>query len=365
MPEVIESEPPGGKWVGHTIGVNEIAIPDLVLFTCTRLLGFRSSRPREKMRWQISGRFGSTVAVLVLEKFGLRLYVPSGTPEEDVNNVRKLIQKAAKVALPHLRALAEVAISAGHVTIENRLGRFDGSYRYFRRAAERAYEQKQEPPVILKSDESGTPTAWTFSPFANVTEGGYLAGAMLEAYFSKLEHLLVLVLPFVDFAPDNGALTRFVGDTWDSKFKTVFDINADRGAHTAYRTLRQLMDELRNPQAHGGFEKRGASFFFHADGATCALPAKLSAYSATPEMLVSNIPPATFKSICERIDEVDQLLAQSRIRFGLMFAESGLDPVFSPEARNLYRQAMQSEDGFPDFLDWQGRMQDDYANMDD
>src|SRR5262249_2413038 len=153
----------------------------------------------------------------------------------------------------------------GNVTIENQYHRFDGAYRFFREKARGAYDTPTPLPHVTQRDGRGRPVAWSCEPWRSEIEGGYLAGAMVGAYFSRLEHLLVLVLPLLGFDPSGGALVRFVAATWDQKWRQVFDLASDRRAKSTYDRLRRIKETVRNPLSHGGFAKKGTSFFFHVE----------------------------------------------------------------------------------------------------
>jgi hypothetical protein len=182
-----------------------------------------------------------------MEKFGLRLYLPEGTPSELRLALLHCIQKACKLAETCLRDVAEVQIQNGNVTIQNQYHQFINAYRFFRDKASQAYEAPPPEPVVMRRDEKGVPTWTTYSPFTSQIEGGYLAGAMLDAYFSWLEHVLVLVLPFIDFVPGDGHLLRFVGATWDEKWRTIFDLSTDNEAKEAYDLLKRIKEAVREP----------------------------------------------------------------------------------------------------------------------
>jgi len=70
--------------------------------------------------------------------------------------------------------------------------------------------------------------------------------ACVNAFFSLLEHRLVLVLPFIDFDPADGALTAFIGARWGDKFRRVFDVASDSTAHAIYDRLHRIAEAYRN-----------------------------------------------------------------------------------------------------------------------
>jgi hypothetical protein len=339
----------------HHLCYNEFPVPELILFALTRLRDFISFGPEEKLRWGVNASFRDTEFSLSLEKFGLQLYVPEGTPSDTRLALVRCLQVAANLAEACLRDLAQDQAERGNVTIENRYHQFEGAYRFFRDRASQAYDAPPPEPVVTHRDDNGRPTGWHNEPWKPQIEGGYLAGAMMEAYFSRLEHALVLVLPFTDFEPGGGVLLRFVGATWDAKWRTIFDINADPGAKRTYDQLGRIKETVRNPISHGGFGKKGTSFFFHVDGIG-ALPALLTRHGRPLEFLVTRVPHNTYQELCQQLDACDAFLQESKIRAGLRYAQSGLDVAFSVDFRHLCRTASQSDETLEEFIEYRAHV---------
>jgi len=202
-----------------------------------------------------------------------------------------------------------------------------------------------------------------YQPFRPQIEGGYFAAAMLDAYFNRLEHVLVIVLPFADFDPGDGRLLAFVEATWDEKYRTVFSLAADPSAKLAYDRLRRLKDTLRNPISHGGFAKRGASFHFHVDSIG-ALPALLSRHGRHRGLSVTFVAQPAYEEVCACLDQADAYFDASPIRSGLLYARSGLDVAFSRDFRAACRVASQSEEALNEFIEYQSYLYERHANMD-
>lgn len=353
-----------GQWVRQDLNSEAFPVPDLVLFGLTQLLGFDPTSPGDKVRWQVDADFKGVPFSVSLRKFGFQLSFPSAAPIDHGSALVAGLRRAAKLAAEPLASLASQQIEDGNVTLANQFYSFDSAYKYFRGAARRSYGRRPTKKSV-GNDSSFAGLIASLLPAKKAVTGSYLAGAMLEAYFSRLEHLLVLVLPFTDFDPASGRLKSFVGDTWDLKFKSVFSLASDSRAEKAYQRLRGLMDELRNPRSHGGFLKNGASFFFHSPGTTMALPATLRSYDLTSYIETSHIPPADFNRVCGELDAVDAFLKTSKIAFGLRFVEAGLDPVFSPQMRAVYTSSMSSDESFSLFLEAENQRQTDFMNFDD
>jgi len=350
-------------WDRQPLSHEDFPVPELILFALTRLRNLKPFGPEEKLRWGVTACFRNMEFSVSLEKFGLRLYVPKGTSSETRKALIKCLQTASKLAESYLRDIAQQQIEIANVTIENRYHHFESAYRFFRDKAREAYDRPSPEPVVLQRDEDGIPTGWTHAPWTPQIEGGYLAGAMLDAYFSWLEHVLVLVLPFTDFNPSNGQLLRFVGATWDEKWRTVFDLSADNEAKETYDLLKHIKESVRNPISHGGFGKKGTSFFFHVEHIG-ALPALLTKHGRSLEFMITRVPNKTYKDLCQQLDLCDVFLQNSKVWAGLRYAEAGLDIVFSNDFRELYHKARATHDALEEFIRWQSYMMDTHTNMD-
>lgn len=355
--------PAGCEWVGHKLSAGEFPVPELVLFGLRDLRGLKSWGPMEKVRWIVDGTVGDVPFSVALQKFGLRLHTPADTQKRSLDSILRALHTAADIAELYLRTVAAHQIESANVTIENKFLRFDDAYRFFRERALEAYESPPPEPVVISMGPDGTPNGWSSQPFKPQREGGYLAGAMLDAYFSRLEHLLVLMLAFADFDPTTDSLVRFVGLRWSDKWKRLFDVAANESAKAAYDRLHRVKEGFRNPLAHGGFGKKGTSFFFHADGIG-ALPALLADHDVSFDLQITQVPQESYEQVCADFDSVDEFLGSSSLWAGYRFASSGLDVSFAASSLREYAQAALSEESLDEFIDHEGYLHDMHANMD-
>jgi len=346
----------------HHLSITEFPVPELILFGLQNLLDLQSWGPVEKLRWGVTATFRGVPFSVSLEKFGLRLYVPKGLSSEVCNEIIRRLATAAKLSESWLHNIAGMQINEGNVTIENQHHHFDGAYRFFRDKANVAYETPPPDTKVILNKE-GHPTGWSSQPWQPQIEGGYLAGAMVNAYFSRLEHLLVLVLPFLDFDPIAGTLVRFVGMTWDEKWKQIFDVAKDNKAKLIYDRLKEIKETVRNPLSHGGFAKKGMSFFFHVEKIG-ALPALLTKHGRSFECLITRVPQGTYQELCAQLDATDAFLKGSAAGTAIQFAEAGLDVALSADFRQACKAAAESPEAIQDFIEHQGYLHDLHANMD-
>ena len=132
-------------------------------------------------------------------------------------------------------------------------------YAYFREQASRNFAPpKPNPDGKIESIGTALATVWR-----KRNHGNYNASAMIDAYFSRLEHLLIIILPFMNYDGTKHNLVNLMGAVWSDKFKAVFDLSKDATARRVYESLIDLRERHRNPISHGNFKKDGKSLFFH------------------------------------------------------------------------------------------------------
>jgi hypothetical protein len=338
------------EWDGVRLSPDEFPAPHLVLFTLRDLLGLKAMGRREKVAWSLVASFKGVPFEVSLRKFGFQYIVPEDTPEDIRQQLVASLKKAAELAASCLKTFAEEQMVLANVTIENQYRVFDGAYRFFREQAKNGYENAPSGPLDALLD----PT---------LSQAGYCAGAMLNAYFSLLEHLLVLVLPFTGFEPGDGALRRFASETWDIKFAKLFDLENDTTARRIREILGGIKKRFRNPISHGGFDKEGTLFHFHVPGLS-SLPALLTKYEVSIERYVTPIPRAVFETLCGQLDECDRLLEESVIGPGVRYARVCLPVSFSKGFRDRCRAAAQSPEVLEALIEQQIEVMDRHVNMD-
>jgi hypothetical protein len=328
------------------------ALPYLVLLA----VGCTDLGRAEKLAWAIPFAFEGAHCVLAHEKFGMRLYVDKAlaadeaTAKDVVDRILRRLDKAQRLLETEvLRPLAMAELQDGRVIIRNQYFSLLETYQYFREGAALAYDGKgraKHPSRI----------------FAEEAEGFHNTIAMVGAYFSLLEHILVLVSPFVHRLSLGQDLLRFIGDKWSLKFKTVFDLNAEKSAKRFYDELGRVSEDYRNTFAHGGFDKSRAAIGFRIPGAGW-LPAVLSDVRDSPHFNFVPASMADYRAICQLFDDLDAWLETGSAQDGVVWAKAGLDVRFDADFQADLEQAIQ-EDRFIDLVDRAAYFADMHANMD-
>ena len=85
---------------------------------------------------------------------------------------------------------------------------------------------------------------------------------MLSAYFSRLEHVLVLLLAFGDYDPQSDDLARFIGMIWSDKFKRLLKVDSDLNKKRIYDDLRHIKEYILIPFLMEDSKKQERPYFF-------------------------------------------------------------------------------------------------------
>jgi len=255
--------------------------------------------------------------------------------------------------------LVEKQMADGNITVENLYERLDFRYRFLREKAEAYYATPPPPPETGQSDSGGT---WTrYDPGKPQREGGALATAAVDAFFSRSEHLFLLAYGLLGGGRRAVSVLDFLSSNWPAKARVILDLS-DPKAKNLYDALLGIRERWRNPLAHGGFLSGGGSFYFHVPGVG-ALPAQLR---RTPSGVKFGfrLTEKSFAEIARLFDEFDSYLAAGPLRHAVKWAAAGLDVAFDGESRSTYLKAMQSDEAFDDFLQWSSMDADRHDNMD-
>jgi len=321
-------------------------------------------RPAEKTAWSINLRFKGVPFRLEHGKFGIRIATSESPSSPLVDDLVQVLYRAFPIADRVLDPDIDVQVRAGNVTVPNRQHLFRERYEFFRDQARQAFEAPA-PRLDNLFGPSGVPDGEPRSVdlVKNEREGFFFGSAAIDAYFSWLEHLLVLILPFVAYDPTADDLVAFIGGSWTDKLKRIWKLSTDGGAKKLYDGLRDIKEQFRNSVAHGGLEKGDASLGVHIPGLD-AVPARLSRFTESIHYGVFPLKDASFGETCSLFDSVDAHLRSGSTRYGMRFAESGLDVAFDAKSREEYQKAIESDDAFDELLNRLSYFADLHTNMD-
>jgi hypothetical protein len=350
---------------------SDFPVPDLVHFMMRHVVKWKMSGPEEKVRWTAYGSVDGSPVFLQMRKFGFTIGVEKGSglsPQRVVGQLKAGLKEVEKFLEPY----AKHQVETGNVTIANRFYEFEDRYRFFRDLADKAYRRANTSRRKKTIASTGKPTGGFMSDIvAEVNrsteanrEGFYYSTAMIDAYFSALEHRLVLLRAFTGTAFANSAVLSLLAARWDEKLKLVVPaIEAKRMAPILGK-MRDIKERIRNPFAHGGNENDRGSLFFHLPQIG-AIPANFSGFGRSVRFTVVPIESHSHVEICRTFDQLDALLENGPLDRPHRMIRASIDPSFDARVIKEYADAISgTEEDFKHYLDWWGKEWERHANMD-
>lgn len=357
---------------------SDFPVPELVLFLFRNLMGWKWSGHGEKVRWSVYGSVKGEPVGFELRKFGFTI-LRADDPTVPTSRIVGQIKSALKDVETLLEPYAEAQVERGNVLIVNRFGEFDSRYRFFRERAEKAYAKASRPPPEkkLKTPKKGKKAkkldlaelSRDLTNALNHTWGANRKGflhstAMVDAYFSALEHRLVLLRAFTGAALAQGELTQILAAKWDDKLKTVLPMGGDRQAEMLLGKMRRIKERIRNPFAHGGVENDKGSLFFHLPSIG-PIPANFTRFGDSIRFSVIPIEADDHAECCAIFDEFDRLLSVGSLAGPHRLMDAGIDPSFDAETLAKYGTAVAgSEQDLEQFICAWSHNWERHANMD-
>jgi hypothetical protein len=329
----------------HSPEASLFPVPELVLFGLRNMLGFQWTGPWEKVRWTVYATVEGEPFAFALQKFGFRILTRREVPQKLLARVTGQLSGSLKLLEPLLKIYAEAQIADGNLTLENRMSLYDGRYTYFRQLADQAFSFEPEIQQASSKKQHGD-----IKIFEALTEqmnlkadadhrGFFASGAMVDAWFSRLEHRMLLLRAFLGRPMLTGAFNTFLTSRWDDRLVALFDGEMDDKTGALLGELRDVKATIRNPLAHGGVENDGGAFYFHLPGVG-AIPANLSRYRGRLRMSFVPIPASTHAQTCALFDAVDEILSTGRFQLANEFVRWGIDPQFDGESIASYGNAI-------------------------
>lgn len=342
--------------------------PYIIFIILCTIKKFPYSGKWEKTAWEIPIKYKSVPFILMHAKFGFRI---------ESNNNDEITQKLGIEAIsllikavPYAELLIEPEISQrvqkGMITLDNQFPDINRRYQFFRKKALKELKKSgkgKEYHLDLKHGEKRAIASYE-RYLEKVNAINYYATAMLDAFFSLLEHLFVLLLPFHrSLHIENVNVEAFIGQNWKDKFKQLFILTGDTKALKLYEELYRIKEELRNPLTHGYFLKNGNSFYVHMDGVgaipmTLTKPRQHIAYAFHPLLL-------NLKNTWSIFDEFMNFLeTHYDTHFGMKYIRRGIEVAFDKRSSNKYKAAMTSDKKFEQFMKGTIQSIENAANMD-
>lgn len=345
----------------HAYKVNYLDVdyvhPYMIYIIFVKFLGFKHTyKPMEKVLYEIPFQYQDYYCMFSMKKFGLNFIINS-KDEGIIRAIFKKIKSASRIAERLLKPIITESIDNGNVTIENRSSILRERYLYFREMVNNIILDQERGKYEGLERITGV-----FNKRSEMNKKIFFnTQAMLDAYFSFQEHILILLLPFTNIDFKEKSITHLINANWTTKFNEVFLPDKYPELMKHFDNLRRIK-ELRNKYTHGGFEKDKGSIFPHVEGVG-AIPGELP--SDSEEMFTYlSIKDVKFKKACEIIDDFESYLSNSNWVRPINILEYGIDMRFDKDYILSLETAIKSDENLESFLKYESCMYDREANMD-
>jgi hypothetical protein len=339
----------------------------LVYFLLVDLLGFRNLGQFEKIAWSVPIDFEGRYFLIEYRKLGLGVFVHDPDKEEaSAQRIVSLVKKGVKVAEPYFEWVAERAVQDSKLNVVNRSGELFERFQYFleahRAAAQEAEERKDESEKSTREVPGGTVTTYHMPAFKLRSNARWLAIAAVDAFFSWTEHMFIHLAILRGTVTSGIEVAELADASWQDKFKRALDVS-DTTTKRFFDELIELRRQLRNFMAHGAFGKQGEAFRFHSG--TGAVPLLLPHKVGRRRFALSDDLSMEDAKGLEVIQNfIKHLWSGEREPGGYFIQESQMPLVLTYARDGTYRSAMESMESMKEFMEYQGHLWDQAANMD-
>jgi hypothetical protein len=354
---------------------NLFPVPDLVLFMMRNMMQWKSGGVGEKTRWTVYGSVDGTPVLFEMRKFGFTIGIER-TSKVTGKRVIGQLQSALKHVEKFLEPIAKYQVSKGEMLIVNHYAEFEDRYQFFRSLADEAYSESEKPPKKKKKKKKKKVKGK--KPFALMTDmvafmnhsskmtrkGFYYSAAMVDAYFSALEHRLLLLRAFTGVPLREGEMLNVLKAKWDEKLKIVVPNTNTPEMANILGKMREIKERIRNPFAHGGVENDGGSMFFHMPHIG-AIPANLSQFGKSVRFTVVPIEIQGHQDVCKIFDELDAVLQAGALERPHTLLTHSVDPSFDQKSMAKYADAISgTEENLERFIERWSYEWERHTNMD-
>lgn len=303
---------------------------------------------------------------LAFQKFGLRAYVDREEVDEAAAEAlaSQLVRTIGR-ALPLLRKtvltqIADEQVAHGEVNIDNHFPRLKAQYEHFRELS-KASTLAADTAVPIREQHPGPPPSISvrYPDYQLRQHAQYEANAAMNAFFSMLEHLLLIEYLLSGREARDGRLASFIASGWSAKFKLVVDLGVGR-AKVHYDGLVAIHDQVRNRSIHGEIHSDGTDFSFLLPGVGPVSTRLVTSGGKRSYRWGA----ASSSAVLDELAEVATWLAAGPLGAAVAYGQSGLPLFFGGGIREELVGARHDPTSLSETIDIIGRMVDDAANMD-
>ncbi len=321
----------------------------------------------EKTAWEIPIKYKNVDYILTHRKFGFRI-ISSNNKEsiktgiEAMRQIHKMIPYAEELFQPYIKSI----IKKNNISLDNKYYLIYNRYKYFKNKSSSAFRLSDK---YLKQTSNQTSIQEFFKLYnkkrRKISIGNYYLIAMVDSFFSLLEHIFVLLIPFIPkFDIHSIKLDEVIGMKWKNKYRIIFDELEDIGSNKKLENLVKIKEIFKNTSSHGHFLKRDNSFLIQTEFLGL-IPVVLSDYQDTLSYSIDSKYGMSFKDIRDSFNSFIKFLkTNKKTKYGMRFIESGLPIAFDDDSVKSYNEAMSSKKSFEEFLHYLSHLHDNAANMD-
>lgn len=313
--------------------------PYLIFIILSHIKKFNFFPPIEKIAWQISFLYRKIPFHFRHEKFGLHLYGPS---QSNVNQIKNELLESLSKAIPFASRIINNYLkdkfNNGEISLSNNYKELRHRYQYCRSSAIIHYDK------LINNGSKRMQGLYLGSDAEEIEIATIYAVAMLDAYFSLLEHTFVLLLPFMNRRKIKN-LKEFTGLSWSIMFNRLFDSDNKPSATSQLQKLNEIKEQYRNTFAHGNIKKGGGSFFVHFENVG-AIPADFLNNTDHLMFNYQRIEYSEFVKIIRILDAFDKFLFSGKSKYGMTYIKTGLPVAYDHNSIKKYHSNMKSPDMF-------------------
>lgn len=342
----------------------------LVYFLLVELLGFPSGGQWEKVAWTIPVDVNGNAALIEHRKLGLGVFAKT-TDESEATAaaIVEAVRRGVGAARPFFDHLAAKAVSKSRLNVTNNCAWLFSRYTYLREQYRAKAATVKDTSLyaideIVTTNPDGTIVRSFSAPrFSDIQEARWLGIAVIDAFFSWTEHVLIHVGILLGNVTTGEDVARLADGEWSEKVKAAIDLSADAEAKALYEELLEVRRQIRNFMAHGAFGKQGEAFQFHS--AAGAVPVNLSDAKNRSRYSIFAVPSFDENNAMELIEKfIVKLWEGEREPAKLYLEEASLPVILTYASDGTYAAAMSSRDDMENFVEGLTHQIDNAANMD-
>lgn len=355
---------------GSRLRRDDFPVPEMLLLMLRNFLGWRWYGPGEKVRWTVYGTFSGEPIAIELGKFGLTL-LSSPALNKSQKRIEGQLKSAVKIVEKFIKPVLEQQIFSGNVGLGNHLTEFVSRYEFFRSQADKAFRRAKrkvkEKPTAGNEHPEGIISVLMLGYNRSMKaqqEGFYHSVAMVDAYFSALEHRLNLLRAFTGVPLPEDGFKAFMSKTWNEKLDELLGANPSPKARKTLQGMRDIKERIRNPFAHGGYENDKGALHVHIPSIG-TIPGNITKFGKSARFSLIPIGANDHELNCTVFDEVDKLLSMGHLAGAYRLMEAGIDPSFDEESLQSYKEGISGGDeALERFIDHWSHLWELHTNMD-